>query len=68
MPRGVSDPAPRNPNGGPATLMRFLPRFPKDFPAAIVVVQHMPATFTAQFSRQLAECTSLRPGESEIDS
>ena len=51
--------------GGPATLMRFIPRFPKDFPAAIFVVQHMPATFTAQFSQQLAECTPLRVKEAE---
>ena len=51
--------------GGPATLMRFLPRFPKDFPAAIFVVQHMPATFTAQFSQQLAKCVSLRVKEAE---
>ena len=33
--------------GGPATLMRLMPRFPKDFPAAVVLVQHMPATFTS---------------------
>jgi two-component system chemotaxis response regulator CheB len=49
--------------GGPATLMRFLPRFPKDFPAAIIVVQHMPPTFTAQFSQQLGENSPLRVRE-----
>jgi len=27
--------------GGPATLMRLMPRFPKDFPAAVVLVQHI---------------------------
>ena len=51
--------------GGPSTLMRFIPRFPKDFPAAIFVVQHMPATFTAQFSEQLAEKAALRVKEAE---
>jgi two-component system, chemotaxis family, protein-glutamate methylesterase/glutaminase len=51
--------------GGPATLMRFIPRFPKDFPAAIFVVQHMPATFTTQFSQQLGENTPLRVKEAE---
>ena len=51
--------------GGPAALMRFIPHFPKDFPGAIFVVQHMPATFTAQFSQQLAENSSLRVKEAE---
>src|SRR5215471_13822790 len=39
--------------GGPATLMKFVPDFPKDFPGAVVLVQHMPGSFTAQFSQQL---------------
>ena len=51
--------------GGPATLMRLMPRFPKDFPAAVVLVQHMPATFTSQLSLQLTEVASIRVKEAE---
>jgi len=51
--------------GGPATLMRFVPAFPKDFPGALIVVQHMPGNFTAQFSRQLGEVSAMRVKEAE---
>jgi two-component system chemotaxis response regulator CheB len=53
--------------GGPATLMRLMPRFPKDFPAAAVLVQHMPATFTSQLSVQLTEVASIRVKEAEAN-
>ena len=49
--------------GGPATLMKFIPSFPKEFPAAVMVVQHMPASFTPQFSQQLAEISSIKVKE-----
>lgn len=51
--------------GGPATLMRFLPCFPGDFPGAVIVVQHMPGNFTAQFSRQLGEVSPMRVKEAQ---
>jgi two-component system, chemotaxis family, protein-glutamate methylesterase/glutaminase len=51
--------------GGPATLMKFVPRFPKDFPGAVVLVQHMPGNFTSQFSNQLAEVSQIRVKEAE---
>src|SRR3954462_13991486 len=51
--------------GGPATLMKFIPSFPKDIPGAVLLVQHMPASFTAQFSQQLAEIAALRVKEAE---
>ncbi len=51
--------------GGPATLMKFVPQFAKDFPAAVVIVQHMPGNFTAQFSVQLAEVSRIRVKEAE---
>jgi two-component system chemotaxis response regulator CheB len=51
--------------GGPATLMKFVPSFPKDFPGAVVLVQHMPGTFTAQFSQQLAEIAQIQVKEAE---
>ncbi len=40
--------------GGPATLVRVLPRLGLDS-TALVVVQHMPAGFTAALAAQLAE-------------
>lgn len=51
--------------GGPATLMKFVPYFPKDFPGAVVLVQHMPGNFTEQFSKQLAEVSRIKVKEAE---
>src|SRR5271157_6172330 len=45
--------------GGPATVMRMAPGFTKDFPAAVFLVQHMPAAFTTQYALQLAEFTGI---------
>jgi two-component system chemotaxis response regulator CheB len=43
--------------GGPNALSYLLPQFPKDFRAAIVIVQHMPAGFTQMFAERLhANC------------
>jgi two-component system, chemotaxis family, protein-glutamate methylesterase/glutaminase len=51
--------------GGPATLMKLIPSFPKDFPGAVILVQHMPGSFTSQFSTQLAEASQIRVKEAE---
>jgi two-component system chemotaxis response regulator CheB len=51
--------------GGPATLMQFVPYFPKDFPGAVILVQHMPGNFTDQFSKQLGEASRIRVKEAE---
>jgi two-component system, chemotaxis family, protein-glutamate methylesterase/glutaminase len=51
--------------GGPATVMRLAPGFTADFPAAVILVQHMPAAFTTQYTVQLAEFTSIRVKEAE---
>src|SRR5258707_2377413 len=51
--------------GGPATAMRLAPGFTKDFPAAVILVQHMPAAFTTQYALQLAEFTGARVKEAE---
>jgi two-component system, chemotaxis family, protein-glutamate methylesterase/glutaminase len=51
--------------GGPATVMRMAPGFTTDFPAAVILVQHMPAAFTTQYTAQLAEFTSIRVKEAE---
>lgn len=45
--------------GGPNALEYLLAQLPADFPAAILVVQHMPAGFTAAFARRLDESCAL---------
>lgn len=49
--------------GGPRTLMDILPLLPPDFPAPVVVVQHMPAGFTAPFAQRLNQYCQLRVKE-----
>ena len=39
--------------GGPVALQTILTQFPADFPCPIVLVQHMPATFTKAFAQRL---------------
>ena len=51
--------------GGPATVMRLAPGFTREFPGAVILVQHMPAAFTTQFAAQLAEFTEIRVKEAE---
>jgi two-component system chemotaxis response regulator CheB len=51
--------------GGPATVMRMASGFTADFPAAVILVQHMPAAFTTQYTAQLAEFTNIRVKEAE---
>ncbi|MGB0034603.1 MAG: chemotaxis response regulator protein-glutamate methylesterase [Candidatus Acidiferrales bacterium] len=53
--------------GGPAAVMRVLARLPKDIAAAIFLVLHMPATFTKQFTVQLAEIAPLPVKEAEAN-
>ena len=53
--------------GGPATVMRIAPGFTRDFPAAVILVQHMPASFTTQYAVQLAEFTEIRVKEAEAN-
>jgi len=51
--------------GGPATLMKLVPNFRKDIPAALVLALHMPATFTRQFAQQLADVSAIPVKEAE---
>lgn len=85
-PQTRSRPAPRFPSakpeiiaigistGGPQALTKLLPRLPRDFPAPIVIVQHMPPLFTKSLADDLnrrcqltvMEATQgqpVRPGE-----
>jgi two-component system chemotaxis response regulator CheB len=45
--------------GGPNALQFVLSQIPSDFPASILVVQHMPEGFTEMFARRLDECCGL---------
>ncbi len=51
--------------GGPATVMRLVPGFTPDFPGSVILVQHMPASFTSQFAVQLSEFTSIPVKDAE---
>ena len=45
--------------GGPNALQFVLSQIPADFPASILIVQHMPEGFTEMFARRLDECCAL---------
>jgi len=45
--------------GGPATLSEVFPMLPKDLPAALFLVQHMPATFLSAFAQRLDKLSTI---------
>ena len=45
--------------GGPNALQYVLSQIPGDFPASILIVQHMPEGFTEMFAKRLDECCAL---------
>ncbi|HUA02151.1 MAG TPA: chemotaxis response regulator protein-glutamate methylesterase [Candidatus Aquilonibacter sp.] len=51
--------------GGPAAVSRVVAGLPKDLPAAVFLVLHMPPTFTRQFTVQLGEIASVPVKEAE---
>jgi len=51
--------------GGPAALQILLTRLPGEFPAAIVVSQHMPRGFTGPLSARLNKLSQLKIKEAE---
>jgi two-component system chemotaxis response regulator CheB len=53
--------------GGPAAVMRVVAALPKDLPAAVFLVLHMPQAFTKQFAVQLAEIAPLPVKEAEAN-
>ncbi|MEA1908617.1 MAG: chemotaxis response regulator protein-glutamate methylesterase [Euryarchaeota archaeon] len=48
--------------GGPASLAEIIPHFPVDTPP-MLIVQHMPAGFTARFAERLNEASAIRVKE-----
>jgi two-component system chemotaxis response regulator CheB len=51
--------------GGPAALQIVLTRLPADFPAALIVSQHMPRGFTGPLSERLNKLAQIRIKEAE---
>jgi two-component system chemotaxis response regulator CheB len=51
--------------GGPQALQYLLSQLPGDFPASIVVVQHMPEGFTEMFARRLDETCAMSVKEAQ---
>lgn len=51
--------------GGPGTLMEVIPMLPADLKASLIVVQHMPPTFTSSFAKRLDEACRFPFKEAE---
>jgi two-component system chemotaxis response regulator CheB len=51
--------------GGPRALAVLLPRLPRTLPAAVLVVQHMPAGFTKSFAQRLDGMCPMTVAEAE---
>lgn len=51
--------------GGPIALQRVLTQLPGNFPTPIVLVQHMPATFTPAFADRLDKLCQIRVKQAE---
>jgi two-component system chemotaxis response regulator CheB len=45
--------------GGPAAVTKVIETLPRDLAAAVILVLHMPAAFTSQFTAQLSEVSAL---------
>ncbi|MDR6928130.1 MULTISPECIES: chemotaxis response regulator protein-glutamate methylesterase [Pseudomonas] len=51
--------------GGPVALQRVLTQLPANFPAPLVLVQHMPAAFTKAFAERLDKLCRISVKEAE---
>jgi len=51
--------------GGPNAISHILPQFPADFPAPILIVQHMPEGFTELFADRLDHQCKLKVKEAQ---
>lgn len=51
--------------GGPVALQKVLTRLPADYPLPILLIQHMPASFTRAFAERLDEQCQIRVREAQ---
>jgi len=51
--------------GGPLALHQILEKLPKNFPLPIILIQHMPGTFTPAFAARLNETCNIQVKEAE---
>lgn len=51
--------------GGPAALLTLVPALPGGLPASVLVIQHMPAPYTARLARELGARGALPVKEAE---
>ena len=51
--------------GGPVALQKILSQFPSTFPIPILLVQHMPGSFTKAFSERLNQCCKINVREAQ---
>jgi len=51
--------------GGPGTLMEVLPVLPPDLRAAVIIIQHMPPSFTTSFAKRLNDACRFPIKEAE---
>ncbi|HDZ16068.1 MAG TPA: chemotaxis-specific protein-glutamate methyltransferase CheB, partial [Methylophaga aminisulfidivorans] len=51
--------------GGPVALQKVLVQIPENFPCPILLIQHMPATFTPSFAERLNSQCAIRVKQAE---
>jgi two-component system, chemotaxis family, protein-glutamate methylesterase/glutaminase len=51
--------------GGPVALQTVLTQLPADFPLPILLIQHMPASFTAAFAERLNSLCNIKVAEAK---
>lgn len=51
--------------GGPVALQKVLSALPADFPAALLLVQHMPSSFTGPFAERLNNMSKISVREAQ---
>ncbi len=51
--------------GGPVALQKILTKLPANYPHPIVLIQHMPATFTAAFANRLNSLCKIQVKEAQ---
>lgn len=52
-------------SGGPKSLKKLISALPENFPAALVVVQHMPAGFTTSLANRINQKAEIKVKEAE---